>query len=70
MNLRTSGHMSDAIASTAIGNLHIENQYLINYCNFPCTQSYTANKSYQLQPDYSQMAVILLELQSMAVHSQ
>ena len=28
---------------------------------------YTANKSCQLQPDYSQMAVILLELQSMAV---
>ena len=32
--------------------------------------NYTANKSCQLQPDYSQMAVILLELQSMAVHSQ
>ena len=36
----------------------------------PNDKYYTANKSCQLQPDYSQMAVILLELQSMAVHSQ
>ena len=31
---------------------------------------YTANESFQLQPEYIQMTVILLESQSMAVHCQ
>ena len=62
-----------------VRNLHLHINFNIHFSlssHLPikfCVSSwkwYTANKSCQLQPDYSQMAVILLELQSMAVHSQ
>ena len=39
LNLQSSGHKHDALASTAIGNLHVHTQYLIYYRNFQCTKS-------------------------------
>ena len=39
LNLGPSGKTHDALASTAMGNLHDATQYLIYYRNFQCTQS-------------------------------
>ena len=39
LNLRPSDHKHDALASAAIGILHINDWNLIYYRNFECTQS-------------------------------